>query len=273
MSCSSTDFKINLGEYAIVALGKLQALLIQQVQKVVLEILEELKKACPPPERIEILSKRINNTRTVINGVQGKINKIGKIVSLLDPIILGAKLYVSIQCKRIDFLATPIEGPAGAPTFARTTGEINRMTARLDRFRKLIETAEDTQTAIRIAVGATNAIFVPIITALNLIQSLLDQCATRQDLTDEERTQLIQSIQGKTSQIYTQGIQYRSTKSGNVYLIKIVKDPNSPDIAPKRQAIAQDFRGITVLTGPSSFASSPDVLVEELKFRIENQLP
>ena len=273
MSCGGLDFKINLAEYAIVVLGKLQAFLIQQVQNVVYAILEELKKACPPPARLKQLSDKVNNTRQAINGVQSKINKIGNIANILDPIILGAKLYVTIQCNRIDFLSTPIEGPAGAPTFAKTSGQINRMTARVDRFRKLIETAEDAQNAIKIGVAATNTIFIPILAALNLIQALLDQCATRQGLTDAERKQIIDEIQGKTDEVFRLGVSYRSNKSGKVYTLKIVKDPTSPDIAPKRQAIAQDFRGITVLTGPSSFASNPEVLIEELKFRIENQLP
>ena len=273
IGCGGLEFKINIAEYAIVALGKLQAFLIQQVQKVVLTILEEIKKQCPPPERIKQLSDKINNTRQAINGVQSKINKINKVADILDPIIAAAKIFVLIQCNRPDPISTPIELPLGAPTFSKSSGKINRMTNRVDRFKKLIEIAQDTQNAIRIAVTATNAIFVPILSALNLIQSLLDKCATRQDLTDEERKLILDEIQGKTSEVFRLGVTYRSTKSGRVYTIKIVKDPQSPDIAPRRQAIAQDFRGITVLTGPSSFASRPEVLIEELKFRIENQLP
>lgn len=273
IGCGGLEFRINIAEYAIIALGKLQAFLIQQVQEVILSILEELKKSCPPPDRLEQLSNTINNARQAINGVQKKAQKIEKMADLLTPIIAAAKLFVLIQCNRPDWVSTPIEGPLGAPTGAATKGRINKMTNRVDRFKRLIDAAQDAQFAIKAAVTTFNTIFIPILTALNIIQTLLDRCATRQDLSDEERKLLLDKIQGKTDEIYRIGIQYRSTKSGRVYTIKIVKDPNSPDIAPKRQAIAQDFRGITVLTGPSSFASSTDVLVDELKFRIENQLP
>lgn len=61
--------------------------------------------------------------------------------------------------------------------------------------------------------------------------------------------------------------------SGNTYLIKIVDDPTAPPIAPRRQAIAQDYRGVTVLRGPVSFASRPEILIEEMKFLIDNRLP
>lgn len=61
--------------------------------------------------------------------------------------------------------------------------------------------------------------------------------------------------------------------SGNTYLIKLIDDPTAPPIAPRRQAIAQDFRGVTVLRGPVSFASRPEILIEEMKFLIDNRLP
>lgn len=65
---------------------------------------------------------------------------------------------------------------------------------------------------------------------------------------------------------------YRSSND-TVYTIRLENDPSSPPISPRRRAIAVDFRGITVLKGPFSFASSDKILKDELKFRIDNQLP
>ena len=58
----------------------------------------------------------------------------------------------------------------------------------------------------------------------------------------------------------------------NGYSISIVRDPESPKLAPKNYAIAKDSKGIIVLRGPSSFSSSTSILVEELKFRIDQLL-
>lgn len=55
--------------------------------------------------------------------------------------------------------------------------------------------------------------------------------------------------------------------------LSVVRDPNSPTIAPKNYAIAKDNTGVIVLYGQSSFSSDTRVLLEELKFRIDNQLP
>lgn len=55
------------------------------------------------------------------------------------------------------------------------------------------------------------------------------------------------------------------------YLLKIVKDPSSPRLAPKHFAIGIKD-GKQEIKGPSSFSSSKVVLLDEIKFRIDNQL-
>ena len=70
----------------------------------------------------------------------------------------------------------------------------------------------------------------------------------------------------------TQYAMFRST-NGKDYKLSVLTDPSSPSIAPKRFAVAKDQIGVIILRGPSSFASSTEVLIQELKFRIDNQLP
>jgi len=267
------EFKSNLSAYAAIALGKLQAIAIQKVQSVILEIIEEIKENCPPPERVEALLIKVGKARAVINGIERKIAKLKPLPNYLDPIIIAATIYVDIQKHRFDTLAPPIALPGGIPNFPqKLTGQITTLTDKVDKWNRFVETLQDDQKAIRDMLRITDGVFLPIISALNLVESLLNGCVGNQELTDEERKALIDKVQGRTDEVYVRGINYKST-SGRNYTIKIIKDPNSPEIAPKRQAIAIDFRGITVLTGPSSFASSPQVLVDELKFRIENQRP
>lgn len=60
--------------------------------------------------------------------------------------------------------------------------------------------------------------------------------------------------------------------NGINYKLEIVNDPESPNIAPRRFAIARDPSGVAVLKGQKSFSSSIDILLSEIKFRIDNQL-
>ena len=55
------------------------------------------------------------------------------------------------------------------------------------------------------------------------------------------------------------------------YLLKIIRDPDSPKLAPKHFAVAIKD-GKQELKGPSSFSSSKEVLLDEIKFIIDNQL-
>jgi len=55
------------------------------------------------------------------------------------------------------------------------------------------------------------------------------------------------------------------------YLLKIIRDPDSPKLAPKHFAVAIKD-GKQELKGSSSFSSSKEVLLDEIKFRIDNQL-
>ena len=63
-------------------------------------------------------------------------------------------------------------------------------------------------------------------------------------------------------------------ENGIKYILEIQKDPKSPAIAPKRFAVAKTIdEGVTVLKGQSSFSSDVNVLLDEVKFRLDNQLP
>ena len=66
---------------------------------------------------------------------------------------------------------------------------------------------------------------------------------------------------------------FYTAANGEVYELKIRVDQNSPKIAPRRFAVAIDKFGVEILKGPKSFSSSTKILIDELKFRLDNQLP
>lgn len=66
---------------------------------------------------------------------------------------------------------------------------------------------------------------------------------------------------------------FHEGSNGIQYRLEIIKDPDSPSIAPRHFAVARDPQNIIVMRGQKSFSSSVDVLLDEIKFRIDNQLP
>lgn len=66
---------------------------------------------------------------------------------------------------------------------------------------------------------------------------------------------------------------FYTAANGEVYELKIRLDKDSPSIAPRRFAVAIDKFGVEILKGPKSFSSDTKILIDELKFRLDNQLP
>ena len=66
---------------------------------------------------------------------------------------------------------------------------------------------------------------------------------------------------------------FYTAANGEVYELKIRLDKDSPSIAPRRFAVAIDKSGVEILKGPKSFSSDTNILIDELKFRLDNQLP
>lgn len=65
---------------------------------------------------------------------------------------------------------------------------------------------------------------------------------------------------------------YHTGPDGINYKLEIKPDPNSPQIAPRRYAVGINPEGVEVYKGQKSFSSSTKVLLDEIKFRIDNQL-
>ena len=268
--------KSQLSAFVVANLGRIQALAISKVNQILNEALLKLLNTCPPPEVLEQLAIVVNSVRPIVNHAERELSKARKVAEVLEPAIISGDLIIQ--------LLTYDPGPEvigtisveGTPTiiYAPTRGKVNRTAAKLMWFASFVGMLRDEGLSIAQVVNSTEGVFAPVVNALNQIDALIQACLTNQDLSDEERKRIIDGIQSKlNANAEILGTPYKSKKSGNNYTIKIVIDPSSPAIAPRRQAIVQDFRGITVLTGPASFASNPQILIEEIKFRIENQLP
>lgn len=65
---------------------------------------------------------------------------------------------------------------------------------------------------------------------------------------------------------------FHTTPDGRSYELEIILDSQSPKYAPLRFAIAKVPEGSIVLQGEKSFSASTDILLDELKFRLDNLL-
>lgn len=275
------NIKPTLNRHVNVAIGVAQAYVITRANSEVDRLIERLLNSCPPPEVLERMPIILDTLKLTIGLANKKVDRAAKTADVVAPIIAGLTILVELLIKdpRGDTFYNGnnlplVILPGGIPSVVTQTpkGKIKRSQERLRWLQEAIFALSDDALAIRDAVSSAKGVLNPVVAKINQIDALIQACFQNQDLSDEERKLLLNNIQQTNTDPAFTSVSYRS-RSGRDYTIKVIKDPNSPDIAPKRQAIVQDFRGITVLTGPSSFASRPQVLIEEIKFRIDNQLP
>jgi hypothetical protein len=111
------------------------------------------------------------------------------------------------------------------------------------------------------------------IDTLNNSLKRLNDSSINQEVKDNIRRILDTLVTPTSSERISDDRFYHTGPNGEVYKLEIQIDENSPSIAPRRYAVALDKEGVAVLSGPKSFSSSVQILLDELKFRIDNQLP
>lgn len=270
------DFKSQLSQFAAQKLGDLQAMAISYANTKANEIINELLNQCPPPEVLKQMGKTVDNINSLMNKVDRQVSQLEKLPKKLDKPIKAGKIIVEILAHMP--LPSTIGGPGPIGViFSVPTGVIQAQAQLLTFTSKMINTLEDDQTAITGMLSSAAGIFTPVRTKLSRIERILARCASNPTLSDKDRKDILDGLQDKSNSTTAggigKGVEYTSNTNGNTYTLSIVTNIETGISVPQRQAVAKDFRGIIVLKGPLSFASSEQVLIDELKFRIDNQLP
>lgn len=272
---SKTPGGTKAGISAIVArqIGSLKGKLVSQVQKEVLSILNKFSSKCPNTKDLEriiktknILLKHLTSFEKRVETFAGTANKLLTVARTVSALI---KVITSIP------IPTAIIPPGGGVGI--NISVLTKYSNTLVKLNKTVDQLLGEAAAITSTIATVKPIIASLRSRLTLIDAVIEQCS------------LEQSAQGGLAQIVATSQPPENTGSegtpldaqGNLnqdylykgYTLEIVQDPNSPAIAPKRYAIAKDKTGIIVIYGPSSFSSDTQVLLDEIKFRIDNQLP
>ena len=272
------DFESRIPEIVAIGLAKAQDIAIRYANEKIFEIYNELINPCPPPAILKDLSKKVNNIKSLISKADKKIETFDRLPKTLDKPIAAGKVVVELlsHMPLPSTIGTP-PGPFGGVIVSVPTGVIQTQSNLLVFTRKMVQTLEDDKQAIVSLVQSSKGVFEPVKEVLNKLEALLQRCAENPNLTLEQRKAILEgagNIKPTTQQDLNSLDENYVNSNGTSYTISIVIDPESANsVAPLRQAIVKDFRDIVVLRGPKSFAGDAQVLKDELKFRIDNQLP
>jgi len=280
MPCSIPPSK--LAEFIAKFLGQLEARVYALVLKEVSKIQQKLLGSiCPPVEEIEKILKVRDNLLNAINGLEKKIEPIKKFADILDPPIKAAKVTVTV----LEMISIPgtiglPPGPSGGVIFSVSIGAQNRFAQLLNLACQIVDMLYKDQQAIKDLTDLGFSGLEPLKAKLESIDIKLWSCV--ENLPQEDKDRILAGIEnlpsnaGLTNEVDSNVFSYfkpNPSGMGTTYTIRILVDKNSPVFAPRRYAVVENAQGVVVLKGPPSFSSSTRILVDEIKFRINNQLP
>ena len=244
--------------------GSLQGKISAQVQGRVLDILSKFTSQCPTGPEIKKIIIQRNNLLNTINSFESRINALRATANRFNGVIITTSRAIQV-IKSIPLptaIIPPMSGGLGIPINILT-----RYSDALIRLNKFLDALEADREGVLGIINSASNTLATLKQRLNAIDLAIEECSkSSPDLTNiltEAQPEENTGSEGIPNENY----EYKG------YKLEIIQDPNSPEIAPKRYAIAIDRRGIVVLRGQSSFSSSTEILLQEIKFRIDNQLP
>jgi ABC-type transporter Mla subunit MlaD len=261
------------GISAIVAsqVGNVRAMLVVQVQKNVLAMLNKFSKECPDPKTLQKLIKTRNILLKNVTGLRKRVQKFNTVARTLQTTATLTKVLIKVitSIPLPTAIIPPMSGGIGVPVSLLT-----KYSNSLVKLNKILDKVLDESGAITSVVGSIEPPLQTTEDRLKSIDALIQQCIDGAS-TQADLAALLSTAQPKgNTGSNLDGLSDTDPRFFyKGYRLEIIQDPNSPKIAPRRYAIAKDKRGVTVLKGPPSFSSSTDVLLDEIKFRIDNQLP
>jgi len=261
-------------------LGRLQGELEARVQDEASKLVNEFSSGCPNREKLVKIVKTRNTLLGIINSFQRLVNRFGALPAKLRRPISGAKVVISLLKRNPTPLAVGTSpGPSGGLLFAKSAGFATSQADRLQKVNLLLEALEDDTRTLEDLVRGIQPNLQNIKSILNSVNDNVENCANELQESAEEQENLkdllnqVQPVDGS----FTAGSnditeKYRAA-NGRDYTLEILQEQVSTGPVPRRFAVAKDNIGVIVLKGQPSFSSDTSVLIDELKFRIDNQLP
>lgn len=219
----------------------------------------EINKLVNCPSKAEI--QRLINKR---NKLVKQINNIYKTVKILTVALVGANIVITalqIGLLSIAFIPPPI--PGAVPVA-------------VDKLSLLLKKAGVVVDALTITAATFGAFLAVILDYLSKFDILLQSCTQKIIETDPEFEIFLESISDEITALSSAtsvALQENGPNAINTYKgfkLEVKIDESNDSKFTKRYAQALTTQGVAVLRTESSFASDPQVLLDQLRFIIDS---
>jgi hypothetical protein len=217
---------------------------------------------CPSSAKIKELIKKRNKLVKQLNNIYSSITILTKILGVTNTIISALKIGIQLVYA-IPYPATGIP-VIGLPPL--TSGIIEVTGTAKDKLIQNLTKAGIIVSILTITSATIGVLLGTIIQILNQLDILLSQCAVDQNMDLEQLNNEINSLSNPT-------VETTQNPEGDTYKgfkLEIVTNEKNTSKYIQRYAQALTKQGVPVLKTEPSFASDPQVLIDQLKFIIDS---
>lgn len=264
---------------AIVAsqIGRIEGELEARIQLEATKMLNKFSNQCPDNDTLIKIIKTRNTLLTGVNSFQKKSNKFLRFVRTLRSAIRAANNIIRLLKINPSPVATgtPPNKDFGGLISAKTSGQLTSYADRLYTIRRVLEDLEGDVSSIESLVQGVSPSLNNVKNILENVNTKSQDCISQTGNSDELNNLLkeVQPLENTGSEgVPGENFLYKSVNGKN-YVLGIIEDRGLESKIPRRVAVAKDNIGVIILRGEPSFSSDTKVLLDELKFRIDNQLP
>jgi len=234
---------------------------------------------CPDPEKIKLAIRKRNKLVRDLNRSYKIVRTVSKILNVTGALLIGLRVGLGILQVLTTIPTTPFT-PFGLKAFY--SGLIEKG---FKISEKTLEKAGIAVTILSILAGTIGVVLGAIIDLLNKLDFMLQSCSQEEVETTLPNGTVVRRPAVSFLEINNELNTFIDSSTGEVediidpltgqpypykgFTFEIKNDTSQDFQYPKRYAIARNVQGIQVLRSESSFASSPEILIEELKFAID----
>ena len=262
-------------------LGNIEGQLEARIQTETVKLLSKFSNRCPDNKELIKIVKASNNMLRVVNTFQKKVNKFSSIPRKLRRPIRAANRLIRLLKRNRTKLARGArpsysDYDRGGLFSVKTAGYTTSQADRLVKVRLLLDDLEDDLQACNSLLQGVVPSFDNIRELLSGVNDNIEECA--QVLEEEQEAELkelllaVQPLENTGSEGTPDEDYNYIAANGRKYTLAIIDDNSIDSLAKRRLAVAKDNIGVIVLRGQPSFSSDTKILLDELKFRLDNQL-
>jgi hypothetical protein len=229
---------------------------VEVIQSILADIsIEKLKDLilCPRQDKILQLINKRNKLVKKINNIYNTVNTTTKMLDIASALITGLQVGITAT------VVLPV------PIVAAVSVALEKATSELRKSKIILNILELTLSALGVVLGF-------LLKLLSKLDFLLRDCSQSQNIPyeaiNDELNTIVNQATGVSNSQVIQNVNEKLEYKG--FTLELKLDESNTNKYPKRYAQALTVTGVPVLKTDSSFASEPQVLLDQLRFLIDS---